>query len=188
MKVFNKVICLYILLLSHNIFSKEKDIQTSDTNQIHLLTTSKTYTPIQDKTNSTLEKIWGRKSDNMLYFEMFTIHVNPSSFKNDNWNQQLIGIQYNGFLATTLINSFYNRTYMLGISRTVFEKKYTNWDVEAGYDLGVIYGYTHGQAPFASLTPVIPGIIPFISASYKKTFGAQFNLVPDPAFSFFLRF
>jgi hypothetical protein len=185
------MICLCLLLLSYNIIAEAKNSNTlynkEQTQSIQSIS-SCTFTPIQEKANGTLEHIWGRKSDNMLYFEMFTIHVNPSSFKNDNWNQQLVGIQYNGFLATTLINSFYNRTYMLGVSRTVFEKRYTNWDVEVGYDLGLIYGYTHGQAPFASLTPVIPGIIPFVSASYKKTFGAQFNLVPDPAFSFFLRF
>jgi hypothetical protein len=137
---------------------------------------------------SVLSMLWGKKSENKLYFEMFTLHVNPSSFKHDNWNQQLIGIQYNGFLASTLINSFYNRTYMIGISRTVLTKKYTNWDISLGYHLGLIYGYKPGQAPLSNLSPIIPGPIPFISTSYKKTFGAELNFVPDPSISLFLRF
>jgi len=145
-------------------------------------------TNVDTNKESILSMIWGKKADNKLYFEMFTLHVNPSSFRKDNWNQQLIGIQYNGFLVSTLVNSFYNRTYMIGISRAILTKKYANWDVSLGYHLGLIYGYKPGQAPFSSLSPIIPGPIPFISASYKKSFGAEFNLVPDPAISFFLRF
>ena len=144
--------------------------------------------PIQKQSQTFWEKVWGKKSDNKLYFAMFTIHLNPPSFKNDNWNQQLVGIQYDGYLASTLINSFYNRTYMIGFSRTIYEKKYTNWKIDLGYDPGLVYGYKHGQAPFASLTPIIPVIIPFLSITYKKKFGAELNFVPDPAFSFFLRF
>lgn len=160
--------------------------ETVKENKLELQETQSTN--VDANKESILSMLWGKKSENKLYLGMFTLHVNPSSFKRDNWNQQLIGIQYNGFSAFTLVNSFYNRTYMIGVSRTILTKEYTNWDINLGYHLGLIYGYKPRQAPFSSLSPIIPGPIPFVSTTYKKRFGVEFELVPDPAISFFLRF
>jgi hypothetical protein len=104
-----------------------------------------------------LDYLKGKPTENQMFIGMFTCHFDPKSRESRNWQQNLIGLQYNDFFACTFENSFYSRTWAAGIARTLHTQVLSNhWDMAAGYRLGVVYGYQEGQAPFSSLSPVIP--------------------------------
>ena len=138
----------------------------------------------------TWNAIKGEKAHNALLFEMFTLHVNPDSLKTRNWHQKMLAIQYEGIFAGTFINSFYNRTYTLGLARKVYhtQSDSKHWGLDVGYRIGALYGYEPGQAPLSSGSPVIPFIQAFAAISYRNTFGIEFNIVADPSVVLFLYF
>ena len=154
------------------------------------LKTNNIQGPTESKWNNYWTFIKGNRAQNALFFEMFTFHMNPSSLKTRNWHQQMIAIQYKGIFAGTFVNSFYNRTYTLGISRSVYRKDSSshNWNLNIGYRLGALYGYKAGEAPLSSALPVIPFIQGFAAISYLNTFGVEFNIVADPSIALFMYF
>jgi hypothetical protein len=153
--------------------------------------TNKTEPP-NNKTINSNKSIWttikGVNPHDALFFEMFTVHLKPSSLQVRNWHTQLLALQYKGFFAGTFINSFYNRTYTLGFARQVYSKEYNYLYYNAGYRIGLLYGYTDNQAPFSNISPVIPLIQPYINISLKNTFGLELSIAADPSISLFLNF
>jgi hypothetical protein len=145
-----------------------------------------------DKTTNSNKSLWtsikGVTPHDALFFEMLTLHLKPSSLKIRNWHTQLLALQYKGFFVGTFINSFYNRTYTLGLARQVYSKESGYIYYNAGYRLGLLYGYTDHQAPLSNISPVIPLIQPYINISIKDTFGLELSIAADPSISLFLYF
>lgn len=146
------------------------------------------YATKSNKNSSYWDFIKGKTPPNTFFYEMFTLHVVPSSLKIRNWHTQLLAIQYKGIFAGTFINSFYNRSYALGIGRQLYEKEYNNIYSRAGYRMGIIYGYTKDQAPLSNISPVIPLVQPYINFSYKNTLGIELSIAADPSLSLFFYF
>ncbi|WP_242065835.1 hypothetical protein [Moritella sp. F3] len=82
--------------------------------------------------------------------------------RNKNENNQIMGIGYKGFEASTMINSFYNRSYILS-----YHKKWplNNW-ADLGFRLGGMTGYTKDNNNI-QLFGVTPIISPTINVNYK---------------------
>lgn len=108
--------------------------------------------------NSTLtwQAAWGTPAPTALYLGMATLHFNPSS-RDDNWNNQLVALTYDGYFAGTLLNSFHDRAYAAGIQRVISSQTLTaNVQGDLGYRLGVITGYDESMTSIAKYTPILP--------------------------------
>lgn len=136
-----------------------------------------------------LEFLKGEPTQDQFYLGMFTYHFDPKSRRTRNWQQNLIGFQYNDFFLGTFENSFYNRTWAVGIARNLYTTPLSNnWDLATGYRLGAMYGYEDGEAPFSSMSPIIPLAEVFVQSTYKKHFGVEMMLTSSVSLSFFYQF
>ena len=71
---------------------------------------------------------------------MWTLHLDPGDDQEN--NNELIGFTYKGYFGGTFINTHSDRVWSAGWQRTLFQQKYGEFDVEAGYRAGIMYGYT----------------------------------------------
>ena len=136
-----------------------------------------------------LEYLKGKPTENQFFLGMFTYHFTPKSREIRNWKQNLIGFQYHDLFIGTFENSFYNRTWTAGIARNLYTKPLSNhWDLATGYRLGLAYGYKEGEAPFSSLSPIIPVVEVYAQSIYRKHFGIELMLTTSISLSFFYQF
>lgn len=107
---------------------------------------------------SFLSAAFGTTPVNCIYLGMWTYHLDPRWLKrNDNWNNQAIGLQYKSMFVTTLVNSHYNRSYTFGFTRDwIGVKPSKNSKLTFGYRLGGIYGYGKELNEWAEMFPVLP--------------------------------
>ncbi len=138
---------------------------------------------------SLLEQVSGSTPPDQLYLGMYTLHFDDKSRRIRNWQQNLIAVQYKGLFLGTFDNSFYNRCWAAGISREVYSSPLSNdWDIEMGYKVGLIYGYEEDEAPFSSISPIIPLIELYTQTIFRKHFGIELMLTTSLSVSFFYRF
>lgn len=99
-----------------------------------------------------------------------TYHLSSRDRNEDN---QIMGIGYKGFEVSTMINSFYSRSYMFS-----YQKKWpvNNW-VDLGFRLGGITGYSKEENS-VQLFGITPLIAPSINISYRD-FGFETALQTD---------
>jgi hypothetical protein len=136
-----------------------------------------------------LDFLKGKPTENQLFLGMYTYHFDPKSRQIRNWQQNLIGIQYHDFFIATLENSFYNRTWTAGIARNLYTTTLSNhWDLATGYRLGLAYGYEAGEAPFSSLSPVIPVVEIYAQSLFRKHLGLELMLTTSISIGFFYQF
>jgi len=141
------------------------------------------------KENEFLAYLRGKPTENQLFIGMFTFHFTPSSLKTRNWQQNLIGFQYNDFFFGTFENSFYNRSWAAGWARNLEKRELgNNWGMTAGYRLGLATGYEEGQAPFSSISPVIPIVELYSQFLYREHYGVELMLTTSLSVSFFYQF
>lgn len=127
------------------------------------------------------EKMWGEPVPATLYLGMVTVHFNPDSLSDDNWNNQLVGVVYDGYFAGTLLNSFHDRAYVAGIQRYFYRQKISeNVTQNVGYRLGLISGYDERMLSFAANTPLLPFPQLIYELSWKHV-GIEFGLLPMAA-------
>lgn len=86
-----------------------------------------------------VDQFWGRPFRDRLYFGMWTLHL--ESRDDQESNNQLIGGTYKGYYGGTFINTHRDRVWSGGCQRTLFQKSYGGVEVEAGYRVGIMYGY-----------------------------------------------
>ena len=86
-----------------------------------------------------VDQLWGRPFRDKLYLGMWTMHFKPDEEQEN--NNELIGLSWNGYYGGTFINTHGDRVWSGGWQRTLFQKKYGEIDVEAGYRAGMMYGY-----------------------------------------------
>lgn len=124
------------------------------------------------------EVMWGQTPPNAIYFGMFTLHINPESFKDDRWNNNLIGGVYDGIFFGTLLNSFDNRAFVVGLGRDVYNETLSeNFNLRVGYRLGVISGYDERMGDMAKYSPVIPFPQIYADLTWRKHLGFEFTYV-----------
>ncbi|MCF6767062.1 hypothetical protein L3V86_01590 [Thiotrichales bacterium 19S11-10] len=133
----------------------------------------------EDNANKTWwEWVKGQPQENSIYLGMFTLHFSPGSIQDDNWNNELIGGTYKGVFAGTLINSFYKRAYVLGLSRDVYEDQLSdNWKMNSGYRVGLITGYDLDLNNFTSNLPALPFAQIYTNFTYHDLVGVEFSYV-----------
>ncbi|MCF6775002.1 hypothetical protein L3V83_00320 [Thiotrichales bacterium 19X7-9] len=163
--------------------------------EINQLAQSDTTTEDTSDDQSTSDESWwewikGTPQQNSVYLGMFTLHFSPGSIKNDNWNNQLIGGTYKGIFFGTLVNSFYNRAYVAGFSRDLYENQVSeNVNMTAGYRLGLITGYTLDMNEFTSHLPALPFVQGYVDFTYRGIVGIEFSYVGIVVTTeFYLRF
>lgn len=101
-------------------------------------------------------QLWGKPAPPALYLGMASFHLDPNS-RDDNWNNQLIAGTYGGFFAGTLVNSFYDRAYAVGIQRMWGKQQLSEHISNSpGYRLGLISGYDERMMDLAERTPLLP--------------------------------
>ncbi|WP_263081241.1 hypothetical protein [Endozoicomonas sp. Mp262] len=94
-----------------------------------------------------LQKFWGTPASNRLYLGMWTYHFQKEKKKEgkgkgQDWNNQLLAFSYNGYYGGTFINTHSDRVVTLGVQRSWVQTSYGEAQVELGYRLGMMYGYT----------------------------------------------
>ncbi|EKD40362.1 MAG: hypothetical protein ACD_75C00075G0003 [uncultured bacterium] len=136
-----------------------------------------------------LEYLKGEATENHFFLGMATWHFNPKSRRIRNWDQKLVGFQYKDFFVATFENSFYNRTWTVGLARNLSTAELSDsWDTTFGYRLGLVYGYSDGEAPFSSISPVIPMVEIYNQYLFKKHYGLELMLTTSISVSFFYQF
>lgn len=106
---------------------------------------------------TTWDLIKGSEPNNAILLGMWSLHFKKHSRENDRWSNELIGGVYKSFFAGTLINSFDKRAYLFGIQRDFYTKKYSNnWQINAGYRIGLITGYDERMADIAGKSKALP--------------------------------
>ena len=131
----------------------------------------------------------GKIPPDQLYFGMFTYHFDPKSLKKRNWNNQLIGLQIDGVFLGTLINSFYKRSWVVGISRELYREKLSDdWSFAAGYRVGMVDGYENQDSIFGSDSDVVPFIDIHSQFTFLEHFGIEIMLTSSLSACFFYQF
>lgn len=75
------------------------------------------------------------------------------------------------------------------MARNLYTRQLSNyWDLAAGYRLGLAYGYKEGEAPFSSLSPVIPIVELYAQTLFSKHFGVELMLTSSISIGFFYQF
>lgn len=89
-----------------------------------------------------------------IYVGMWSTHIRDlSRGLRNNW---LVGLGWRGFYGGTFINSFSNRSFTLGVQRTVARGKEAAVVPSLGYRFGVVSGYDERFMSIASKMPVLP--------------------------------
>ena len=105
-----------------------------------------------------LETLWGRPPESVVYLGMWTYHFHDNG--RANCNNHAYGIEHNGYFVSTMINTYHQQCYSLGISRHIIRKDFSkNFSVALGYRLGGIYGYDKelkSIANFAERYKILP--------------------------------
>jgi len=132
---------------------------------------------------STWEWVKGCRDGDALFLDMRSLHLDHTGAfgdKSANENNQLLGIQVYGVDAGTFVNSHRERSYFLGLSRTVYTKGLsTTTDMDVGYKIGALYGYGEGLPNVGGFCPLI---LPTVAFSYKRV-GIEFGLIPVGIFT-----
>ena len=138
---------------------------------------------------SLFDYLKGTPTEDQLFVGMFTYHFNAKSLRTRNWSQNLVGFQYHDIFVCTFENSFYNRTWAAGLARNLSTKSLSNqWDIHTGYRLGAAYGYKEGEAPFSSISPIIPVAEVYLQSLYQHHYGIELMLTSSLSLSFFYQF
>jgi hypothetical protein len=86
-----------------------------------------------------LSSVWGKPFSNTAYFGMWTRHY--QQHENHTKSNKLLAVCYKGYYLGSFINSHGDRTYSLGVQRSLYNDTFSIFEVEAGYRAGMLYGY-----------------------------------------------
>jgi len=134
--------------------------------------------PSKSKVDALGDFLWGFTPSNSVSLGMWSWHVTRSEPWDDNWKQQLIGVNYESYYIGTIVNTFDQRGFTAGIRRNVYKTEKDDLMFEAGYNIGVLSGYTNGEGMYLSnYSPVIPFAQIFADVTYCGV-GVEFALIP----------
>jgi hypothetical protein len=86
-----------------------------------------------------LSSLWGKPYSNTAYLGMWTRHFQQR--KNHIKSNKLLAVCYKGYYLGTFINSHGDRTCSIGVQRSLYNDTFSVFEVEAGYRVGLMYGY-----------------------------------------------
>ncbi|MRI31720.1 hypothetical protein EOPP23_01755 [Endozoicomonas sp. OPT23] len=109
-------------------------------------------------------KLWGKPFDNRLLLGMWTHHFESGDDQEN--NNELLGMVYNGYYVGTFINTHSDRVVSAGWQRKLYSLSSGEWSVEAGYRAGVMYGYKKYLRAFD--TDFFPLFQTLLDVSYKN--------------------
>lgn len=138
-----------------------------------------------DKAKAFWEWFKGEPAYDALLLGMWSWHVNYDH--EINGTNDLLGMQYAGYLLGTFRNSYSQRSYMAGVARRVWAKTiYKDFGVDFQYKAGIFKGYGDKYPNVGGWTPII---LPIIGFNYK-TSGVDMWIIPSdrPIFVWNLRF
>lgn len=120
----------------------------------------------------------GEAPQDAVNFGMVTWHFSEQSRQEDRWNNMSLGITYNSIFIGTLLNSFSDRAFVLGLQRNLWQSNTQNhdWNMNVGYRLGIITGYDQRMSRFGMYSPVMPFPQLYTQFGYKD-FGIELSWV-----------
>ncbi len=131
----------------------------------------------QKKNQSFWQFLEGTQPENAVYLGMLTWHFNPESRKDDRQSNNLIGGVYQSIFVGTLLNSFSDRAFVVGVQRNLYTNQLSqNNQVNVGYRLGLISGYDERMSDIAKYLPVLPIPELYIDYAYKNV-GAELSYI-----------
>jgi hypothetical protein len=151
-----KILCFSFLTLSS--FSHLEAAPLLSENKIN----SVESLPAQEK--NIWKEIKGTPSPTQINAFMWTYHFSdlyttgPLQHKPIQAND-LFALTYRGITAGTFLNTQYDRTYFVALSRQLVEEPLLkNWQYSAGYRIGLMYGYgvEWTQEHLGVRTPILP--------------------------------
>lgn len=103
-----------------------------------------------------LEVVVGRSPDrDRIIGGLWAMHPFEPQFPELDWTRGLGGL-YGHWFGATFVNSYDERTFILGIERSWFSVRSGVFGVGAGYRVGLITGYDERLIEIARHTPVLP--------------------------------
>lgn len=128
----------------------------------------------------------GTPAGDALLLNMLSFHTSSKKYNSTN---DLLGIQYKGYILSTLVNSYDERTFFAGVGRKLIEKELksnSNCSLGIGYRAGLIHGYGDKYPNLIGFTPLV---LPVFSLDYKRL-GADLIVIPGkrPVFTLNFRF
>jgi hypothetical protein len=142
------------------------------------------------------EEIWGEPSSTQINAFMWTYHLSDlytsDPLHKPLQSNDLFALTYHGITAGTFLNTQYDRTYFIALSRQVLRKSLRkNWQYNAGYRVGLMQGYgttwTHDHIGIA--TPILPIVQLFNGVDWHGA-GVEVALTAPflVSFNFYYRF
>ena len=126
--------------------------------------------------------MYGSTPSNGIFLGMWSYHyMHSRPFYHVNWHNYMVGMNYKSFFFGTFINSENRQSLFIGIRRNLWHRQIGNWNLQAGYNVGLIYGYRNGNGFFISKwSPVIPAPQVYFDATYYHV-GIEVAMVPSVA-------
>lgn len=178
---------LYFLITPTHVMAVEPELDSLSISDIVYDKQEKTDEATQE--TDLWEFLKGSSTDNQLLLGMFTFHFDSKSLKTRQWNNKLVGVQYNDFTYFVFENSFYTWCGGIAYSRNLYQAPLSdNWDWNFGYRIGLVYGYEDGQAPFSNVSPIIPSIELYNQFFYNEHIGVEVMLTTSISLGFFYQF
>lgn len=123
----------------------------------------------------TWKYIKGTPTESAVLGGMWSIHT--SNHKDQMCGENnLMGIDYNGYTLGTFKNSYRNQSVFAGLSRTVYTKRIVKGlNVDVKYRIGAIYGYKDKYPNVGGISPLA---YPLIGINYKRV-GTDITIIPS---------
>ena len=86
-----------------------------------------------------ISSIWGKPFNNTVYFGMWTRHFQQRT--NHTKSNRLLALCYKSYYIGSFINSHSDRTYSIGVQRSLYNDTFYVFEIEVGYRAGMMYGY-----------------------------------------------
>jgi hypothetical protein len=127
----------------------------------------------------TPSKLWkyikGKPSQSAILGGMWSLHT--SNHKDERCGENnLIGLDYNGYTIGTFKNSYRDQSFFIGVDRTVYSLGSSKGvNVNVRYKLGALYGY---KDKYPNIIGISPLAYPLIGINYKKV-GTDITIIPS---------
>jgi len=183
-KVLIITTCLFLLSLNKGAFADD-----SKRLQLFKLRVSNELTDGMVEPGTFL-KTWkyvkGKPTQSAILGGMWSVHT--SNHKDEMCGENnLLGIDYNGYTIGTFKNSYRNQTVFIGLGRTVYTLHVAKGlNVDFKYRIGAIHGY---KDKYPNIVGVSPLAYPLLGVNYKKI-GTDITIIPSdrPIFASSLRY
>lgn len=89
-----------------------------------------------------------------VYLGLWTLHLRRA--EDGISSHHLIGVGWNGIYGKTFVNSFGDRTWGIGVHRSMVSLDNERTSLDLGVRVGILHGYDERMHPVAGSLPVLP--------------------------------